>query len=516
MKRQPIARRPENGIALIFALVLVLVLSVIAAALLFVSRSETWASMNYRTMTQARYGAESGINSAANYLINVYTPPTNTGADQYANYTQVTPGVPIPGSALSATVQYNGNLVALAAPFGNSAIPFNYSYVSGAGVRKGFADTATGTIQTGNDTVNYTTYATLISMEQLTVYGSTKPATVQTWLITADGNISNILGSQVELSAVLEQKPVPTFEYAAFATSQGCGALNFSGGGSTASYDSSIPLGGNGLPVIANNNGNVGSNGNLNEGGTSTTINGTMSTPATGVGKCSSGSVTPWSTSGNPTVTGGIVQLPQTVSYPTPTVPPPGTTNLSVTKSNSPYTLAPESCVKDSLGNCSYGDISVGSNGTLQLAPGTYDINSLSMTSSNAAITIVPDPVTGQYGPVVLNISGSLAGDANNSNPLSLTGNGIANQTYVPSNLQIVYAGTATLNIQSAQTAASALVYAPNATIDLNGNANFYGALIGKTVNDTGGASINYDRRLQKELYTLGNWQLDSFTWKKY
>ena len=510
MRQQPIQRQAQRGVALIFALVLVLVLSVIAASLLFISRSETWSSMNYQMMTQARYGAEAGINSAANYIINVYTPPGIAGPDQYANYTQVTPGVQIPGSALAATVQYNGTLAALASPFGNSAVPFAYNYPAGAGVRTAFANTAHGAIQVGNDRVNYTSYATLVSMEQLSVYGSPTPGTVQTWLLSADGTIANVQNSRVALSAVLEQKPVPTFQYAAFATSQGCGALNFSGGGSTASYDSASPLSGSGTPVIANTGGNVGSNGNLNTGGSSTTINGTMSTPATGVGKCSAGGLTAWSSTGNPTMNCGsancLVELPQTVNYPTPTVPPPGATNVSVVKSNSPMTLAP--------GN--YADVSVGSQGTLQLGPGIYNINSLSMTSANAAITIIPDPVTGQYGPVILNVSGTIAGDSNDSNPVSLVGNGIANPTYNPSNLQIVYAGTGTLTVQSAGTAASALVYAPNATIDLNGNANFYGALIGQTVNDTGGASIDYDRRLQKELYTLGNWQLDTFTWKTY
>ena len=31
-------------------------------------QSETWSGVNYRMMTQARYGAESGLNAAANFL----------------------------------------------------------------------------------------------------------------------------------------------------------------------------------------------------------------------------------------------------------------------------------------------------------------------------------------------------------------------------------------------------------------------------------------------------------------
>jgi len=31
-----------------------------------------------------------------------------------------------------------------------------------------------------------------------------------------------------------------------------------------------------------------------------------------------------------------------------------------------------------------------------------------------------------------------------------------------------------------------------------------------------GGAAIHYDRELQKTAYTVGNFMLSSFTWKKY
>src|SRR6201984_2848152 len=70
------SRKNEKGVALILVMILLLVLSVMAVSLLFVGQSETWASMNYRMMTQARYGAEAGVNQAANYIQNTYTQPT--------------------------------------------------------------------------------------------------------------------------------------------------------------------------------------------------------------------------------------------------------------------------------------------------------------------------------------------------------------------------------------------------------------------------------------------------------
>ena len=43
-------------------------LSVLAASLMFLSQTETYASMNYRMMSQARYGAEAGVQKAADFI----------------------------------------------------------------------------------------------------------------------------------------------------------------------------------------------------------------------------------------------------------------------------------------------------------------------------------------------------------------------------------------------------------------------------------------------------------------
>ena len=44
---------------------------------------------------------------------------------------------------------------------------------------------------------------------------------------------------------------------------------------------------------------------------------------------------------------------------------------------------------------------------------------------------------------------------------------------------------------------------------------NWYGAVIVGQMTDMGGATVNYDRNLQKTAVTIGNWMLDSFTWSK-
>src|SRR6185312_15828310 len=98
--------------------------------------------------------------------------------------------------------------------------------------------------------------------------------------------------------------------YAAFGTSGGCGALDFHGNDTrTDSYDSGAGLVG-GVPSLSSTGGNVGTNGNLTEGG-GATIHGTLSTPRVGVGNCSSGNVSALTSSGGASVSGGVLQLPQ-------------------------------------------------------------------------------------------------------------------------------------------------------------------------------------------------------------
>src|SRR5215469_12180979 len=219
-------RKNEKGSALIFTLVLVVVLSVMASSMMFLSQSETWSSMNYRMMSQTRYGAESGLNVAADFLVNSYTAPTAGGTDPLSNYnTTVSP------------VTYNGQPVTL-----SSAGTSNYPAGS---VVTAFQNALTvpGNVTAGNTTVNYDATATLLSMGTVMSYGN--PITVQMWQITANGKINSVRNSDEQLTAILERQVAPSTVYAAFATANGCGALAFSGGGVTNSYNSSL------LPVTA-------------------------------------------------------------------------------------------------------------------------------------------------------------------------------------------------------------------------------------------------------------------------
>src|SRR5262245_32921159 len=152
----------EKGIALVLSLFLLSAMSVIAASLMFLSQTETYSSMNYRLMSQARYGAESGVHKAANFLVYpaTYTAPKTFGLDPIANYnTNVSPVTCTNGCPNL------GRPVVLSA---SAAIPSNYP---NAAVQAAFLAALQGSLPAGNTTVAYAPYATLLSMQQIEIYG---------------------------------------------------------------------------------------------------------------------------------------------------------------------------------------------------------------------------------------------------------------------------------------------------------------------------------------------------------
>jgi len=241
--------------------------------------------------------------------------------------------------------------------------------------------------------------------------------------------------------------------------------------------------------------GNVGTNGNLTEAG-GATINGSLSTPRVGIGSCSSGNVDALSSSGGATVAGGIVNLPQQVTLPTPALPNP-----------LPPTTSYNGNGQVLLNGASVGNITVNANSTLTLcAVGlTCTININSITLNGNGKVVVPVGAT-----VILNVAGQ-----GQTTPIDFTGGSTSNASLDPSHFQIQYAGTGAVRLNGGS-ATSEMLYAPNAAVELSGGNDFYGSIVGATVTDTGGAKLHYDRHLSKSFFTVGNGMLSTFSWKKY
>jgi len=490
-------RSSESGIAMIITLFMVLILSLLGSTLMYVARTETLSSLNYQTMSQVRYAAESGVHSAANQILWTYVPPPGTaGADPLGAYVTTT-----------SPVRFNGADVVLSS---EPTVASNYPV---GAVRDAFVAATQGFLNVDSGRVGYTAVARLMSMRTINDAFTGLPVTLQTWEITGTGSVGGVGAARLQVSATIERQDTPIYKYAAFATDNGCDALKFGGNAHTDSYTSAGYVAGSGNPVISASGGNVGTNGNLDELGNSA-IAGTLSTPRSGVGLCSANNVT--ALTGNLAgVTGGIVQLSQAIAYPTPPAPSPlpPTTSIGFTKTGGCPAGAGAYC-SASLHGATFappsastvvtlGNVSAGSQTVLHLSAGTYVVNSLSL---GAQVEIVLDGP----GPVIFQIAG-----VGVTTPLDMTGGSLTNATYNPTALQFIYGGTGAVKLAGGS-ASAALLYAPQATVTIVGNADFYGAVVAGKVTDMGVAAIHYDRSLQNSATTAGNPMMDEFNWKSY
>ena len=501
----------ERGIAMVLALFMMLAVSVLGTSLMFVSNTETLSSHNYRLMSQARYGAESGLHTAANYLLSTGYGAIMPGSagDPLANYNLTVSPV---------TLVSNGKPVVLS----YDATASNYPI---AAVKTQFADAADGELDVDDAPVRYKATATLKSMKQIADAFTGNDVVIQTWEIAAAGEISGARNAMVEVSAVMERQTSPIYSYAAFSTDPGCASMTFGGGGKTNSFDSRASLGANGKPVTSDQYGDVGTNGNLTASGSgqTTVIHGSLSTPRTGVGACTTSNVTAETINGQASVTGGLVQLSQSVSYPTPplpgTLPPVGTdvrfqgacptglANCAMSTvpgvTGGPFpTLTPS-------GTMVLSEVTTNATSTLVLKGGDYTFNSLSM-EGNSKIIVYPGT-----GDVRINIVGKTSSGTDMATPLKITGQGLVNTTFKPSQLQFIYAGTGEIQLAGGDNT-SALIYAPQATGRFTGGADLYGAVVVNKLADLGGAEIHYDVSLKNDALTAGQYMLSAFTWKNY
>jgi hypothetical protein len=532
----------ERGIALVLALLLTSAMSIVGMSLMFLSQTETYATMNYRMMSQTRYAGEAAIHRAGAFLLDStqYAPPsTGSVTDPIGAYNRTV-----------SPVTYGGNPVVL------SASPSKASNYPVAAVVTAFQAASQGSLAAGNATLTYTAYATLMSMEEFEGYGG-GARVVQRWQITGIGGISGASDATVEVIAMIETPKVSANAYAAFATANTCAAMYFHGNVTINSYDSSL---GTPATTTTSTGGNVGTNGNLTIQG-SVAVQGNLSTPRTGVGSCTEGAVTALTETGSATVTGSIVQLPTAVVYPPPVfsvTPPTTAVTINATSMASPATLcgnlglvyaAPvtnadgtvspnpsvsgSSCtvsgtlliVEGSGADVTMPSVSVGSGYTLRFVGSTPGQN-VNINSLNGAGSIEVQAnmgATHANEAVVLKVAGKNADGTEMATPFDLEAMGWkqnaavnAAAKYDASALQIVYGGTGTINMDGGNSQSAAVIYAPNANFVLKGTQDLYGSILAKTVTNGGNASIHYDRRLSRDFFVAGNPMASTFSWKRY
>jgi hypothetical protein len=305
------------------------------------------------------------------------------------------------------------------------------------------------------------------------------------------------------LQAEVALSPTPPFPYGLFATSTACPAITFNGNNaSTNSYTTAG--GGTYATTQSTYGGDVGSNGGVSVGnGNIAGIVGVLQAPPLGNGTCATpltvgpngATLGPNCTTGNgcgacPGPTGpkclanNPTYVPKPYVFPTPPAPNPLPPTTAYAGGNN---LVPGS----------YGNISITGNTTLTLAPGTYNINSLSM-AGKGEISVSPP------GAVTLNVAGQ-----GNANPVAIAGNGIVDDT-IPNDFTINYGGAGTVSV-AGNGNVTAVLNAPNATVTQVGNGNWYGAILANNITISGNGFFHFDRNAALAPANNGYYTLISF-----
>lgn len=500
-----LTRSNEEGVALVFTLFLMASLSALAVSLMFLSQTETSSTRNYRTMSQARYAGEAGVHKAINYLTSTaYVPPAS-----FTNYNlTVSPVTCASGAGCTAV----GSPVVLSSITG---VASNYPDTT---VATAFNTAVQGTLATNvsgvltnlaQQTVTYGASARLMAMRQVVSYGG-GTGTIQTWEITAAGTVPGALPAIVEVTALLERTVVDAQTFAVFATGTGCGAISMNGNAGTGSYDSAT-----GISSLVDTGGNLGTNGNLTIIG-SVDVHGSLSSPRPGVGSCVNGSgVTALTQSGSASVDTGVVQLPQALNFETPALPSPMPVTTATTTCAQFVIAIPGTCVIsggvttiDPMGSPT--PVRLGSiSGNFVLKGGNYAINNIGSGNLTVGTSLAGT------ANVTINLAGKTSTGTDMPSPFDLNGNAVVNSSMDPSRLQILYAGTGTIDMHGG-TAASYLLYAPNANLSTHGNSDIYGSLLVKTLQTAGNTRFFYDKKLDRTAVTMGNYVMSAFSWKKY
>jgi Tfp pilus assembly protein PilV len=556
----------DRGIALILVLLAMLVLSVLAAAIVFTARSETFASYNYKLDTQADYLAKAGIQRAVNWFRSThYRAITQSEANNY--YLVTSTGNPFNLFTSNASpvicksgCSSNNNPVQLVG-FGSGSSNFpgiNNSESTLREVADAFASDLNSPANTrvtadADNSGYFNVNAVLLNYQTVNVgyQPPLVPTPVETWLITSKATWTGSSGSSTRVAtaeerAIVQPIYVPTWGNALYGfcsvTMQG------SSGTCTDAFNSSLGAYGGGNPSVASgkcdsttaNNviaagANVGANGGVSLG-SNVTVSGDVVIGTGGSSGCGASGYSGSTSS----VLGQVINGPHKDPPPSPTFRanfPNGAPSYSLgsgsvqvlpvgaiwsntvfpqTTGVSPATSSP--CMDSTC------------NGT---AAHPYEISSVSMTGggkggnapalelvggSSALNPVYYDIDSFSQNQGELDVSGYVV--LNVKSNFSIGGLGIANgvsSSVPPECVVINYAGTNGVSING-NGAISALLNAPNATVSLGGGGSggyFVGAIQANNVSVQGGYPVHYDVQLKDAGGTMGVMVTSAYSRKK-
>ncbi|HKS75468.1 MAG TPA: PilX N-terminal domain-containing pilus assembly protein [Terriglobales bacterium] len=510
-------RQKEKGVSLLVAILALLLMTAIVAGMTFMSSTETSISSNFKSEESAYFAARAGIEEVRDRMLGTNANtiasllptqvPSASGGVLYilqqgvtmADVTNISSSNPVAddelchdfgSSAFGGMTYQPANIRCVDLPGGSSwytpqqttctpgtactvsvaPYPLEYKWVRVTlKANYSYSNSTTQLVdasQPGANQVCWNGSTEVVLPSGVANCPSMPVAASPVYLVTSLAVMTS--GARRIVQEEIAQAP-PTSNpiNGFFATGTGCPALTVGGNASTYSFNSSTP----GVPPVAGS-GNVGANGGVVVMGTSTHVNGKVSThlPAS-YGPCPANGV---STSGSPTILSGLANV-ALYNPPVPPLPNPLPPQTNTTIRNT--TMNP-----GSFGNVTLQGNVVLTGGTVS-NPAVYTLNSLTL-NGNANVSTT--------GPIIINLAG-----VNQSVVLQMNGNSyFANTSLIPSNLVINYGGTGTMNINGGNNAYS-VINAPNAALNFGGGAAFYGSAVASTINDQGGVNLYWDQALQ-------------------
>ena len=469
--------KKERGVALVFALLGIMMLSMLAATLLSVTQQDTLASFSYMKQTQGSYASMSGVQRSVDWFSTVYGPWLNpAGADTPVSPTEYVLSPTAPPQYLSGDVFLAGAVT----NFPDSAKVGEFETMR----------TTINSLDLGTTTVSYTIpQAKLLSHERYMAVDGINERVVERWEVSVIGRASSPLGDTVvRETAIVAPAPIPIFGNA---IRGGC-EIQINGDLTTDSYYSSAG------PMAPPNNqftgpdagASVASNSYVGASGSSGEINGDLiyGEPDPGPPSCS----------GTESVTDSIVagDIYEAPGIPYPPISPTFTTGGAAPDDcpgggSSVHAITPNGPATNNYHNCRLTGseslelrVPVGTD-----TPARFFINGINQqagtvvrVTDSAGNPCPPatDPPATLCAPIQLYVL----------EVFKLSGGGIVGGVPGdPTRFTVFYAGTADFY---------GTIYAPNAELILQGNVIIYGAVTAKNVTAQGNPTVHYDLDLAR------------------
>ncbi|MDP3790384.1 MAG: hypothetical protein Q8R48_08310 [Candidatus Omnitrophota bacterium] len=294
------------------------------------------------------------------------------------------------------------------------------------------------------------------------------------YLVTSLGFVPSASNQKTKKTVKVKVFPHALFNNAVF----GYDSVTMAGGGITDSYNSAVaPY----TPLTAGSNADVGTNGVLAITGNGTISGDLFVGPQGAVSGATSGNVT-----GETYYFGADVDL-ERFALPDAFITIPSSGDL-VLAGKDTLTLPSNDYRYESVSVDAKASLTIGANSRIYVYNDFY-IGGQATVFTNAGVEIY------------------LGGDG------TFAGQGIVNVTGIASNLQIYGLNSGTTLSFSGQNDFYGTVYAPESTVYMAGNANYYGAIVGGNVTVTGGLNFHYDEALAQNGpfsgYDIAYWQED-------